>query len=252
MHYVQVVLSFGQVSSNECGISTTKCKPDTSYTVAGSRLRDILFSATDVQTSPATAPMLSREQLLEGFHHFNVPTLPHLLALLLHQSHSFPPPKTGLIVVDCISSLFTLAFPRTTDMKTLQDDASKKNDAIHWAANRRWAVMSDFISKIVKLAATSNIAVLLISQTTTRIRTESDTILHPAISGTAWDTGVHTRLVLFRDWLLERNTRSSQGQYISKARFAGVIKAAGITYDTTSRAIPFTIKQVGGTSSCRC
>ena len=229
-----------------------KLQPDSSYTVASPRLRDILFSTADIQTSPATAPMLSREQLLEGFHHFNVPTLPHLLALLLHPSPSFPPSKTGLIVVDCISSLFTLAFPRSTDRKILRDDASKKNDATHWAANRRWAVMSDFISKIVRLAATGNIAVLLISQTTTRIRTESDTILHPAISGTAWDTGVHTRLVLFRDWLLERNSRSSQGQYIPKARFAGVIKVAGIAYDTISKAIPFTIKQVGGTSSCRC
>ena len=184
------------------------------------------------------------KDILENFYHFSVPTLPHLLALMIHPSRLFPPPKTSLIVIDSISSLFTLAFPRMTKTTASQNDAGKKNDATQWAASRRWSVMGDFISKIGKLAATNNIAILLISQTTTRVRAESDTVLHPAISGTLWDSGINTRLVLFRDWLLKRGGGSNQGRYIAKARFAGIVKAAGITYEGISKAVPFAIKQV--------
>lgn len=164
--------------------------------------------------------------------------------MLTHPSSSFPPPRTSLIVIDSISSLFTLAFPKAIDKSIGQSNAGKKNDATQWAANRKWAVMGDFISKVGKLAATSNIAILLVSQTTTRVRAETETILYPAISGTAWDNGIHTRLVLFRDWLLKRNGESSQGIYVPKARFAGIIKVAGTTYDAFNKAIPFVIKQV--------
>lgn len=105
--------------------------------------------------------------------------------------------------------------------------------------------MSDFISKVGKLAATSNIAILLISQTTTRIRAESDTVLHPAISGNAWDNGINARLVLFRDWLLKWDEGSSQGVYVRKARFAGIAKAAGVTHDGLNKVVPFIINLVG-------
>lgn len=148
-------------------------------------------------------------------------------------------------MVDSISSLFTLAFPKAVEKFPNRGDVGKKYDVAQWAANRRWAVMSDFISKVGKLAATNKIAILLINQTTTRIRVESETVLHPAISGSAWDNGVNARLVLFRDWLLKRNEGSSQGIHIPKARFAGIVKAAGVTHDGLSKVVPFIIKKVG-------
>jgi len=219
-------------------------EPDSSRTVVGPRLKDIISRACETQNATASAPPTPIE-VSDRFHHFNVPTLPHLLALLIHTSGFFPPPNTSLIVVDSISSLFTLAFPKTVEKLPSRGDAGKKYDAAQWAASRRWAVMSDFISKVGKLAATSNIAILLISQTTTRIRVESDTVLHPALSGSAWDNGVNVRIVLFRDWLLKRNERSSQGIYIPTARFAGIVRAAGVTYDGLNKVVPFIIKSVG-------
>lgn len=217
---------------------------DSSRTVIGPRLKDIILRACELQNAPASSPPTPTE-VSERFHHFNVPTLPHLLALLIHTSALFPPSSTSLIVVDSISSLFTLAFPKTVEKLPSRGDAGKKGDAAQWAASRRWAVMSDFISKVGKLAATSKIAILLISQTTTRIRFESDTVLHPALSGSAWDNGVNARLVLFRDWLLKRNEGSRQAIYIPKARFAGIIKAVGVTHDGLHKVVPFVIKSVG-------
>ena len=218
---------------------------DSSHTIAGPRLKDIVCNALETQKAPASPSPRSMDETLECFHHFNVPSLPHLLALTTHPSGSFPPPKTSLIVIDAISSLFTLAFPKTIEKIDSKRDPGKKNDAAQWAVSRRWGVMSDFVSKIGKLAATSNIAVLLISQSTTRVRAQSDTVLHPAISGTAWDNGINARLALFRNWLLKPNEGSRQGNYVPKARFVGIIKAAGITYDGLGRVVPFTIKQVG-------
>lgn len=175
--------------------------------------------------------------------------MPHLLALLTHQSTSFPPVNTSLIVIDSVSTLFALAFPKTLENADIPQTPAKKSDAVQWAAGRRWAVMGEFMSKIGRLAATNSIAVLLISQATTRIKHETRAVLHPAISGTAWDSGIGARLVLFRDWLFRgAGTPSSHGEYVPGLRFAGVMKAKGITYEGVGKVITFTIEEV----SCFC
>ncbi len=105
--------------------------------------------------------------------------------------------------------------------------------------------MGDFVSKIGRLAATKNIAILLTSQTTTRIRSETRAVLHPAISGTAWDTGIGTRIVLFRDWMFQRaDAQSSQGEFMLGVRFAGVVKAKAIAYEGVGKVATFRIEEV--------
>ena len=215
------------------------------HPVAGSRLRDIILR-DDVPESTPTTPSnhLEGVEIFERLHHFTTPTLPHLLALLTHTSTSFPPPMTSLIVVDAISSLFNLAFPKKTETATSWQEPVKRPDAAQWAGTRKWAVMSDFVSKIGKLAATKNIAILLTMQTTTRVRAEAEACLYPAITGTAWDNGIHARIALFRDWLLKSGTSSSQGSYESGSRCAAVVKAGGVSSEGFGRAIPFRIRKV--------
>lgn len=150
-----------------------------------------------------------------------------------------------MIVVDSISTLFAFAFPRTAENASGQQALSKKSEAAHWASGRRWAVMGDLISKINRLAAMKNIAVLLTSQTTTRIRSETGAMLHPAISGTAWDTGISTRIAIFRDWIFQASEQaSSQGEYIPGVRFVGVMKAKGISYEGLGKVVMFVIGMV--------
>ena len=222
---------------------------DTSFKFVTTRLREILDGLPNF---PTQSTNLARgDGHLDNFHHFTAPSLPHLLALLTHQFPAFPPPGTSLLVVDSVSALFALAFPKNTETINRQQTPVKKNDVAQWASGRRWAVMGDFISSIVKLAATRNIAVLIISQTTTRIRSESAAILHPAISGTAWDSGIGTRIVLFRDWMFNNSiTSSSQGDLMSGVRFAGVVKAKGISYEGLGRVSPFTIQKVSPFCGC--
>lgn len=217
--------------------------------LAGPRLKEIVngFSAHNrLGLAKSTPNDKSSEGLLTSFHQFDTPTLPHLLALLTHESNLFPPKETGLIVVDSVSSLFTAAFPRAADDLDSKpiSDKQKKNDKAQWAASRKWAVMGDFISKLGKLAATRNTAILLTSQTTTRIRTETGAMIYPAVSGTAWDAGISSRIFLFRDWLFDATEESRQGKFVPGVRFAGVSKAGGVSYEGLGQIVSYAIGKV--------
>lgn len=105
--------------------------------------------------------------------------------------------------------------------------------------------MADFVSKLGKLAATRHLTVLLTSQTTTRIRADTGAVLHPSISGTAWESGISNRIVLYRDWLtVQESDDSSQRKQVRGARFAGVIKASGVSHSGLGKVVPFTIEKV--------
>lgn len=216
--------------------------------LAGPRLKEIItgFDTHNDLGLAKSASSRSSEVLLTKLHQFTTPTLPHLLALLTHDSNTFPPKETGLIVVDSISSLFTAAFPKTTDDLDSKQipEKQKKSDEAQWAGGRKWAVMSDFISKLGKLAATQNTVILLTSQTTTRIRTETGAMIHSAVSGTSWDAGISARIFLFRDWLFNSTEESRQGNFVPGVRFAGVSKAGGVSYEGLGQIISYTIEKV--------
>ena len=218
---------------------------DSTHQIVGSRLKDIAIREQEAEV-PSSAPSDIRQKhhLLGNFHHFTTPTLPHLLALLAHTSPSFPPPQTSLLVVDAISSLFALAFPKTVDSKRGKNVPNRANDAAQWAASRKWAVMGDFIGKIGKLAATRNIAILLTMQTATRVYAETETCLYPALMGTAWDSGINARIVLFRDWLCGSTASSSQEKSEAGSRYAAVVKAVGASHEGLGKAVPFKITKV--------
>ncbi|MCJ1370608.1 hypothetical protein MMC20_001821 [Loxospora ochrophaea] len=122
---------------------------------------------------------------------------------------------------------------------------TNKYDAVQWAANRRWNVMGDLTSRICRLAAITNAAVLVTTQTLTKIREDLGAVLHPAISGKAWDSGVNSRIVLFRDWLPHSSNETGAVESVRDARFAGVIKAGCIHHGGLGKVVPFSIGQHG-------
>jgi hypothetical protein len=182
--------------------------------------------------------------LYARFKHYTTPTLPHLLALFLHPMPHFPPIGTGLIVVESISTLFDNAYHRTNyDRSKVQTDVQK------WAAGRKFAVMGELMTKMARLATINNIAILLTSQTITRVRSGQGALLLPAISGSEWDNGVSTQLVLFRDWAPKRGTQlaEEEAEKWHRLRYAGVIKVKGVAMEENGRfdtVVPFSIEQV--------
>lgn len=194
--------------------------------------------------SRSNANNIEATKRLEGLHHFTTPTLPHLLSLLTHSSVGFPPPRTSLIVVDTISLPFGLAFPKTSERLADERTPVKKSDTTQWAAGRRWAVMEGLMNDLGRLAVTKNIAIVLVSQTITRIREDARATLHPAIASAAWETGISNRIVLFRDWLYTVAESSSQRALKPGVRFAGVTKAQNVSYEGIGRLSTFTITKV--------
>lgn len=76
-----------------------------------------------------------------------------------------------------------------------------------------------------KLAATRNLAVVVLSQCATRMQAGSGergaaASLIPAVNASAWEEGVSTRVVLFRDWSMQDGTATA-------ARFAAALKING-------------------------
>lgn len=190
----------------------------------------------------------SIEQILQDqFFHYTTPTLPHLLALFLHPvQQPFPPPDTALIVIDSVSALFDLAFHRTV----VYTASSKKSDQEKWAANRRVTIMGDLISRIGRMAALHDIAVLLTCQTTTRLRSgiSLGALLLPAMSGVEWDNGIATQLVLFRDWPPNDVVKlGEEKERWEKLRYAGVVKINGVLMAADGRidtVVPFSVEKV--------
>lgn len=211
------------------------------------RLQEILTSCTE-NTPLAAADLLKR------FHYFATPTVAHLLALVVHPPPRFPPAGTSLIVLDTISFLFDIAYPRNTNSKPY---ATTKNaqDASRWSSSRRFAVMGTLINSLSKMAAMHDIAVLVLSPTSTKMRGGGlGALLAPAMTGLEWENGIATRIVLFRDWApaVFSAMQGSQGvdeTKLQKIRFAGVVKSGGVNAASNEGAagpvVPFTIENSG-------
>ena len=185
------------------------------------------------------------EDSLGDFHHITTPTLSHLLVLLAHSSDFFPPERAGLMIIDGISSLFAAAFPKVNEVFDYKQTPEKrKTVTAQWAAGRRWAVLGDVISSLSKLAAMKNMAILLTSQAITKITAETGAMLHPSLGSSAWDNGISTRIVLFRDWAFKTSNEAYNRVYEPGVRFAGVLKAAGVSSTGGGRIVSFVIKEV--------
>lgn len=223
---------------------------DGSYELVSSRLRDFLAESPLYDSEKEPRPSAIHQALddvLHDFHHFTAPTLSHLLVLLTHSSNRFPPERAGLMVIDGISSLFTAAFPKVNEIFDNKQTAEKrKTDVAQWAASRRWAVLGEVVSSLSKLAAMSNMAILLTIQAITKITAESGAMLHPSLGSSAWDSGISTRIVLFRDWAFKSSPEAYQREFVPCVRFAGVLKAAGVLHSGAGRVVPFIIAQVCG------
>lgn len=124
-------------------------------------------------------------------------TLPHLIALLCRPTESSVSPGTSLIVIDSLSALLNHSFPRVLDQKGGNGASKVPNSSA-----RRLQVLQYIISALQKLAATHNLAIVVLTQCASKMQAERGASLIPAINASVWDQGIPTRLVLYRDWVM--------------------------------------------------
>ena len=217
------------------------------HTTCGQRLHD-LMSASQGALSP-TPDQPQEAPCSDHFLHFTAPSLAHLIALLCKPTSSSIPPGTQLVVVDSLSALFNHALPKTYEPR----QASKGNDHSisitdsspanqpnpgPQPSNRRLQVFQYLISALQKLAAARDTLIVISSQCATRMQAERGATLVPALSSNAWEQGVGSRIVLFRNWARQ------QGD-IQSVYFAGIQKLDGrLMPDAIGPVFAFNIQQV--------
>lgn len=184
--------------------------------------------------------------------HFIIRSLAHFIALLCRPTPTAIPRDTTLVVVDSLAALINHDYPRTVDLKS----RNRMNQGQYRAvterprltfrtelAARRVQVIQYILGALQKLAATKDIAIVLLTQCATKMQSESGATLIPAINATAWDQGIASRLVLFKDWIWQDGSASS-------GSFAGIQKLNGKNSpEAISSVVGFAVGQVCGSSA---
>jgi hypothetical protein len=101
-------------------------------------------------------------------------------------------------------------------------------------------MLQHIVSLLQRLAASRNLAVVVLSQCVTKMRPGEGPVLVPAVSTTAWEQGLGARVVLFRDW----GWNDEEGSAVTDVRFAEVLKAEGAVVGGRRRLVGFSIGRV--------
>jgi RecA/RadA recombinase len=227
---------------------------DTGAPLPGPRFKQI-FAAYKPPSIPAPGTPPSppvpepSEKMFDNVSYFNVPTLAHLLTLFLHPTPKFPPPRTSLIVIDNVSTVFATAFTRSADRRAAGSTSmvaeSARNVAQQKAASRKWAVAGDLTTAMTRMASLHNLSVLVINQVATSLKGVRKAVLKPSLSGNGWDAGVQNQILLYRDFAPRGGTVELTVEERRAMRFVEVVKISGkVATGTAADIVPFVIEDV--------
>lgn len=192
----------------------------------------IIDVASDLPRPRLEAAASDPKAVEERFHHYFAPSLAHLLALAHHQTPAFPPAGTALIVIDDITHLFPLPVSRS----------SSKSSSMPRTLTS--ALQLTLLSDLNRIASSCNLAVLVTSHVSTRVRQPGGALLVAAHGSKDWDDGFSSRFAIFRDF---PPSTGAADPNLARLRYAGVIKAYGVSKlerDSISEIIPFTVSSV--------
>lgn len=202
--------------------------------------------------------MLTVDEMMKKMHHFHVSTLSHMIALLSLSPAGFPPPRTGLIVVDSMSSLLRAefrvklrkAFSKPANDGDIDPGESIKNSPKSTGLDPqeerlRWRVIGDILNSLKKSASIYTCAVIVTNEMATRFRSGQKPMLHETLTGPTWDIGMGTKIVLYWVWLPEE-TRSKIASKAQAVRVAEVLRAGKVSgfRSREDRTIPYIVQKV--------
>ena len=198
----------------------------------------IVPATEGLASSPPESPNV--ESLLEEkFTYLDAHTLPRLLTVFLHPPTSLPSPKTSVIIVDDLSNLLLGAFSRTPKSLKPSIPAAVKEKLEKQAASKRFQIIETFAAGMSKMAAVRNIAIVVLTNATTSLKSSKRAILKPALSSQAWESAVHTRIMLYRDFMDEEHFAGTSEEKALGLRYAEVQRIA--RKDVFTAPVPFTI-----------
>ncbi|OQO05432.1 hypothetical protein B0A48_09201 [Cryoendolithus antarcticus] len=193
----------------------------------------VVWLDTSTPLVPRRLPTPSPGSTNAAFITMPSPTLPHLLALLLHPPSTFPPPHITLLVLPNLHHLLESSHPRNPTFPAATPVATQK-----WAASRRYAILGTLITALNRVAVMHNIAVLAITGCATRQRPGMPLGLVPGVGGGEWEAGVWNRVVVYRDFGVRvAGVQKGRGSAVA-AGMHGLGTVAGFTVDGSGGAVP--------------
>lgn len=135
----------------------------------------------------------------ENFMLRQITQLPHFVLFALEPPDEILPDKTTLLVIDGLSSLVMAGLPdraHPTDApppSPAREEIFSKN-----LAARRAIVVGNISAALHNLAASRNMAVVVLSQVSANRRSGSKATLRSVLSSKQWDASIGTRIVLYR------------------------------------------------------
>ncbi|EXJ57886.1 hypothetical protein A1O7_05309 [Cladophialophora yegresii CBS 114405] len=211
------------------------------------RLDDLMKGPPTPPT--AKSPSSPRERvgidalLDEKFTYLDAHTLPRLLTVFLYPPASFPSPQTCLIVVDDLSNLLLGAFSRTQKNLKPSAPAAVRERFEKQAASKRFQVMENLATAMSKMAAIRNIAIVVLTNATTNLKSSNRATLKPALFSQAWESAVYTRIMLYRDFVDDAQLAEARDARSLGLRYAEVQRMA--KKDFITNPVPFVISSGG-------
>ncbi|KAK6432526.1 hypothetical protein LTR95_011304 [Oleoguttula sp. CCFEE 5521] len=190
-----------------------------------------LDTSTPLSLSRAPTPPPHRPQA--SFVTLPVPTLPHLLALLLHPPPTFPSSHTTLLILPNLHHLLESSHPRNPTFSASTPAATQK-----WAASRRYAILGTLVTALNRLAVLHSIAILVTTGCATRQRPGMPLGLVPGVGGGEWEAGVWSRAVVCRDFGVRvAGVQKARGSAVA-AGARGLKIVSDFTVDGHGKAVP--------------
>lgn len=162
-------------------------------------------------------------------------------------------------MIDSLSALLNHSFPRVLDQKggngaskgmicaldafSLDSNTNELPEVPNSSA-RRLQVLQYIISALQKLAATHNLAIVVLTQCASKMQAERGASLIPAINASVWDQGIPTRLVLYRDWVMHEG--KPLGLHFASIQKVNGKNDSGARGDTVAFGIESVRALVGG------
>lgn len=138
-------------------------------------------------------------EALDRFVHFTCPSLPHFIALLCRPTESCIPPGSPLVVIDGLTGLLNHSLPRMPPQTTGKSTGKGPSPGA-----RRLQILQYIVTALKKLATKRSLAIVILSQCATKMQTEGGATLIPAVNAGAWEEGITSRIVLYRDFVTQQ------------------------------------------------
>jgi RecA/RadA recombinase len=225
---IQVAVNAAQSQQNDCHVLWV----NTGSPLISRRVQEMCSS--DLPTVPAL--------LNERFSYLDAHTLPRLLTVFLHPTTSTPSTRTSLIVVDDLSNLLLGALARTSTSSNSSAPAIVREKLDKQATSKRFQVIESLAAAMSKMAAIRNIAIVVLTNATMSLKDSNRALLKPGLSSQAWESAVHTRIMLYRDFA-DTTQRTKMPSFATGLRYAEVQRLA--RKDVYIRPVPFVILSTG-------